>query len=258
MAFTIEADNDKREDFAEYRYRIHRDGTLVANYWCDFRGDDHGIHFLDGTSAGWPVGSVTAFIQGGGSGPLRLTEAAVAFLEEHVPAGSNKGTPPPQIERVVAAVTTRPGRNRRLAVAAALVLWLACLFLPPLTIADRDSGNLGIAYLFTGWMGPLAMHFEWFANPLFFIASFALWRGHAKSAFVLALIACLLVMLLPIGGTIYADEGGHRQPILAFRLGFWLWFAAPAIVLLGAMANLRPTPPPLPGVALRFHYHGKE
>jgi hypothetical protein len=245
MGFMIQADNAKREDFAEYRYRIFRDGTLVANYWCDFRGDDHGINFLDGTSVSWPVGSVLAFIQGGGTQPLRLTDEAIAFLQERVPQGASQ--PPPLPEPLVAkATTTRPGRNRRLMAALALLFWFACLFLPPLTIADRDSSNLGVGYLLTGWMGPLAMHFEWFANPLFFIAAFALWRGHAKTAFVLALTACFLVMLLPIGGTIYADEGGHRQPILAFRLGYWLWFAAPAIVLLGAMANLRPTPPPLP------------
>jgi hypothetical protein len=240
MPFRIEADNEQREDFAEYRYRILRDGALVANYWCDFRGDDHGIEFLDGTSVNWPVGSVTAFVRGGGTVPLRLTPDAVAFLEGHVPLHSAKGG------QAVATATTRPGRNRRLVVASALLLWLACLFLPPLTIADRDSSNLGIGYLLTGWMGPLAMHFEWFANPLLFIAAFTLWRGHAKTTFAFAFTACLLIMLLPIGGTIYADEGGHRQAILAFRLGYWLWFAAPAIVLLGALANLRPTPPPLP------------
>jgi hypothetical protein len=248
MGFTIQADNDRREDFAEYRYRIFLDGNLVANYWCDFRGDDHGIKFLDGASVSWPVGSVTAFIQGGGSEPLRLTDDAIAFLAERVPATGNGASPPPPLPEPVEAnaTTMRPGRNRRLMVALALLSWLACLFLPPLTIADRDSSNLGIGYLLTGWMGPLALHFEWFANPLFFAAAFALWRGHAKTAFVFAFTACFLVMLLPIGGTIYADEGGHRQAILAFRPGYWFWLAAPAIVLLGAMANLRPSPPPLP------------
>lgn len=248
MGFTIQADNDKREDFAEYRYRIELDGELVANYWCDFRGDDHGIKFLDGTAVSWPVGSVTAFIQGGGTQPPRLSDAAIAFLAERVPAArSGESLPPPLPESVVANATpARPGRNRRLAVALALLSWFACLCLPPLTIADRDSSNLGVGYLLTGWMGPLAMHLEWFANPLFFVAAFALWRGYAKTAFVFAFAAGFLVMLLPIGGTIYADEGGHRQAILAFRLGYWLWLAAPAIVLLGAMANLRPPPPSLP------------
>jgi hypothetical protein len=120
--------------------------------------------------------------------------------------------------------------------------WLACLFLPPLLIEGRDSSGWGLSYLLTGWMGPLAGHFEWFANPLIFVAAFALWRGHAKTAFVLALTACFLMMLLPMRGAIHADEGGHVQRILAFRPGYWLWFAAPALLLANAMFNLRPAP----------------
>jgi hypothetical protein len=125
-------------------------------------------------------------------------------------------------------------------VLAALACWLACLFLPPLSIEHRDSSGWGLAYLLTGWMGPLAMHFEWFANPLIFVAAFALWRRHSKTAFVSALVACFLIILLPMRGTIYADEGGRESAILAFRIGFWLWFAAPAILVVGAMLNLRP------------------
>jgi hypothetical protein len=137
--------------------------------------------------------------------------------------------------------------ERRLFVVAALALWLACLFLPPLTIEDRDSSNLGLGYFLTGWMGPLAAHFEWYANPLMLVAAIALWRRHAKTALVLALLACLLVLMLPLRGSIYADEGGHVQRILDFRLGYWLWFLAGAVLALGAMLGLRPaTPPPLP------------
>ena len=233
MGFSIEAEGGKREDFAEYRYRIYRDGGLVAKYWVDFRGDDHGIEFVDGSSKSWPVGNVLEFIQGGGSTPVTLTKGAIAFLEEHAPATSAQA----------AASGTRPGRNRRLVVALALLCWLASLFLPPLLIDDRDSRGLGLWYLAMGWLGPLAGHFEWFANPMLLVAAIALWRGHPKTAFTCALVACLLVMLLPLRGTIYADEGGHRQAILDFRLGYWLWFAAPALLVIGAMFNLRPVPP---------------
>jgi len=247
--FSIEPEGGKREDFEAYRYRILRDGEPVAKYWIDFRGDDHGIEFIDGSSFGWPVGSVLEFVQGGGSSPIRLTPEAVAFLEEKSPAPTLRGEQAAAVAKefeAAIATTARPGRNRRLVVALALLSWLACLFLPPLQIEHRDSSGWGLSYLLTGWMGPLAMHFEWFANPLFFVAAFALWRGHAKTAFVCALLACFCVMLLPMRGSIYADEGGHRATILAFRLGYWLWFAAPALVLVSAMANLRPTPPPLP------------
>jgi len=85
VRFTIEPDNPRRESFEEYRYRILRDGQLVAHYWHDYRGDDHGIRFLDGTSQGWPVGNLLEFIQGGGSQPVTLTRAAAAYLKEHIP-----------------------------------------------------------------------------------------------------------------------------------------------------------------------------
>ena len=248
MGFSIEPEGGKREDFANYRYRILRDGQRVADYWIDFRGDDHGIEFVDGRSFGWPVGSVLEFVQGGGTVPIRLTPEASAFLEANSPPSAEAAELEREFEKaIVASGLPRPGRSRRLIVAVALLLWLACLFLPPLLIQDRDSSGWGLNYLLTGWMGPLVGHFEWLANPFFLVAAFALWRGHARTAFTCALIACLCIMLLPMRGAIYADEGGHVQTIVSFRLGYWLWFAAPAIVVLGAMANLRPPrPPPLP------------
>jgi hypothetical protein len=54
--------------------------TLVARYWHDFRGDEHGIEFLDGRSEEWPVGRMVDFVTGGGPEPLGLSDAAVAYL----------------------------------------------------------------------------------------------------------------------------------------------------------------------------------
>jgi len=253
VGFSIESDAGERDSFAEYRYRIHRDGRLVAHYWHDYRGDDHGIEFVDGPAASWPVGNLLDFIQGGGSRPVTLTPAAIAYLEAHTtasPSYSSSAAP------MAAAVSRQPGqarppgrnpgRRRRLFVVAALACWLACLFLPPLLLDKRDSSGWGLAYLLTGWMGPLAGHFEWFANPLLLAAAVALWRAHVRTAFVMALLACLLVLLLPIRGTIVADEGGSAVSILSFRLGFWLWLAAPSLLCLGALSSLRPAPPALP------------
>ncbi len=64
-----------------YRYRIYKDGRLIAHYWHDFRGDDHGIEFIDGTKEQWPVGRMTEFIEGGGPEPLTLSNRAVAYLD---------------------------------------------------------------------------------------------------------------------------------------------------------------------------------
>lgn len=70
-----------RAPFDEHQYRIYKDGRLVATYWHDHRGDDHGINFANGTKDEWPVGRVTDFIEGGGPQPLMLSERAVAYLE---------------------------------------------------------------------------------------------------------------------------------------------------------------------------------
>lgn len=53
---------------------------LVASYWHDFRGDEHGIKFIGGRSEDWPVGQVVDFLQGSGPEPLRLTEKAIEYL----------------------------------------------------------------------------------------------------------------------------------------------------------------------------------
>ena len=82
MAYRIERDSAPRESFGEYRYLIYKDGDLVAKYWHDYRGDDHGIEFLDGKNDFWPVGGVGSFMEGGGSAPLRLSAKAVAYLDE--------------------------------------------------------------------------------------------------------------------------------------------------------------------------------
>ena len=81
MAFEIRHTDGQREDFGPYRYGIYEDGRLVARYWHDYRGDDHGIEFPDGTSDFWPVGRMTEFVTGGGPQPLGLSDQAIAYLE---------------------------------------------------------------------------------------------------------------------------------------------------------------------------------
>jgi hypothetical protein len=82
MSFTIEQTNENRESFGSYTYRIYEDGRLVANYWHDYRGDEHGIEFVDGSKESWPVGRMTDFIHGGGPEALTLSERAVDYLKK--------------------------------------------------------------------------------------------------------------------------------------------------------------------------------
>ena len=85
MTYSIELANPKRKPFDEYRYEIHNGDRLVARYWHDFRADDHGIEFVDGPNESWPVGQMTDFLKGGGSQPLRLSDAAIAYLNQRIP-----------------------------------------------------------------------------------------------------------------------------------------------------------------------------
>jgi hypothetical protein len=81
VRYKIEQDDSKRGSFAEYKYRIYRDGRLIAHYWHDYRGDEHGIEFVNGTKEPWPVARMTDFIEGGGPQPLVLSQRAVAYLD---------------------------------------------------------------------------------------------------------------------------------------------------------------------------------
>ena len=81
MTYKIEQDDKKRESFGEYKYRIYQDDVLIAHYWHDYRGDDHGIDFVNGPSEKWPVGRMVDFIEGGGPEPLRLSKRAVIYTQ---------------------------------------------------------------------------------------------------------------------------------------------------------------------------------
>jgi len=81
VTYRIEHDESIRESFGPYRYRIYDGEHLVAYYWHDYRGDDHGIEFLDGKTESWPVGRMTDFIKGGGPQPLLLSKQAMAYLK---------------------------------------------------------------------------------------------------------------------------------------------------------------------------------
>ncbi|HKR75603.1 MAG TPA: hypothetical protein VJR95_03005 [Rhodanobacter sp.] len=81
MAYRIEPESG-RDKFGNYRFRIYRGEKLVAYYWHDYRGDEHGIDFVSGKSAQWPVGRMTDFVEGGGPEPLVLSARGVAYMDE--------------------------------------------------------------------------------------------------------------------------------------------------------------------------------
>ncbi|MEO7456322.1 MAG: hypothetical protein ABIY52_08670 [Gemmatimonadaceae bacterium] len=77
---------EKREEFGAYKYQIFKDGRFVADFWHDFKGDDHWIRFANGQEDEWPAGLTRDFLTGGGPQPLGLTDKAVKYLDEHASA----------------------------------------------------------------------------------------------------------------------------------------------------------------------------
>ncbi|MDY0385086.1 hypothetical protein [Trichlorobacter sp.] len=86
MEFVIEQEITRGESFGDYRYSIYRDGKLVANYWHDYRGDEHGIIIVGYSQELWPVGRMVDFIEGGGTKPLKLSEKAISYLKTRLSA----------------------------------------------------------------------------------------------------------------------------------------------------------------------------
>jgi hypothetical protein len=81
MSFRIERNKRERDSNGNYQYLIFEGKRLIAKYWHDFRGDSHGIEFVNGKKEGCP-GSMTSFLSGGGPKPLLLTEKAINYLNE--------------------------------------------------------------------------------------------------------------------------------------------------------------------------------
>lgn len=91
MAYRIEQEHIEREPFGEYRYCIYLESDLVAKYWHDYRGDEHGIEFTEGRSEGWPVGRMVDFAECGGPVPLALSSRAQSYLREKLRDGPTPG-----------------------------------------------------------------------------------------------------------------------------------------------------------------------
>ena len=83
MSYSVKLESS-RDSSGNYNYKIFKNHTLVANYWHDFRGDEHGINFLNGNSDELTNFRMVDFLKGGGPQPLSLSTRAIEFLESTV------------------------------------------------------------------------------------------------------------------------------------------------------------------------------
>jgi hypothetical protein len=92
MSYRIEQDDaSERGAMGNYTYRIYDGDRLIARYWHDFRGDEHGTEFVNGPVEASPPGGPNDFIEGGGPVPLRLSDGAVAYLKSSRNRGRTSG-----------------------------------------------------------------------------------------------------------------------------------------------------------------------
>ena len=70
------------ESFGNYNYDIYLGTKLVAKYWHDFRGNDHGLYLPNVQKQYSLPCRMTEFMSGGGPNPLVLTDWAMQFLEK--------------------------------------------------------------------------------------------------------------------------------------------------------------------------------
>lgn len=82
MRYKVEHAGRTSSSFGAYKYKIFKDDRLVAEYWHDYRGDDHGIKFVNGKEENEPLGRMTDFLEGGGPQPLVLSSKAIAYLDK--------------------------------------------------------------------------------------------------------------------------------------------------------------------------------
>ena len=78
--FSVRQRTRERAAGANYEYDILDGADVIARYWHDFRGDEHGLVFADGRSEDWPPGRRGDFLTGIGPFTVRLSEAALAYL----------------------------------------------------------------------------------------------------------------------------------------------------------------------------------
>ena len=96
----------------------------------------------------------------------------------------------------------------------------------------------GYEVLLLGWQGIFAGNFAWTANVFLLASALLLLTSHARAAAICAGIALLFALqtLLLLGARVIADEGGVTHMTMSrLYVGFYLWIASIAVMLVGSL-----------------------
>ena len=83
--YTLRARPRDPKPFSNYEFDVLEGERVVARYWFDFRGDDHGVVFNDGRAVTVPVGGID-FVTGGPE-EFVFTPSAIVWLEKEFGRG---------------------------------------------------------------------------------------------------------------------------------------------------------------------------
>ena len=118
-----------------------------------------------------------------------------------------------------------PSRRRRLVALSWLAAWAASLPLPAAHVGNRVT--YGFDVLMLGWLGPLMLHFGWFANLLLPLAMAAFLFGAAPSRSGPQIVGWL-ILLCGLNSLVWVDlySDGSTKPIELHGSGYYLWMLA--------------------------------
>jgi hypothetical protein len=103
---------------------------------------------------------------------------------------------------------------------------------------NPDASAVGL--LSIGWMGLLEGYVEWIANPLMLYSWFCAFRQRYWPAVTNAAVALVLMLVFLSRSEVVwvGDNGTLHAAIHAYGLGYWLWLASAAImVIAGGLAQ---------------------
>ncbi len=155
--------------------------------------------------------------------------------------------------RPVGIVTPRTPPSGAPYLIASVLLWAVSNVLPALRLIEEPiipayQTMMGWELLTLGWMGPLAGHFSWYANPLMAIAlicTLARWRRAAQVFATLAALLALSSLSLIVMGLPKNEGGVGHLGFSAFLPGYFAWALAQVSGWIGAVRGLPPKAPPV-------------
>jgi len=96
---------------------------------------------------------------------------------------------------------------------------------------------MAYATLMIGWLGPLDLHFSWYANPLYLFALLSAKRPNRSTALGTAALALALSFLFY--EKIVVSEAPTYKTIVSYGWGYGLWVTSIAVLVIGQLLRAK-------------------